>query len=124
MEAIEIAKKHRGVLSFAESKEILKKIGLEIDAKSYYNLRGKEESRMLNSYEEALYLLRELENQDVHVAVKEKYVVDGEGNKTDRIIKCIAWWNAEQIRMARRFVSGLLAQTDGTFNTNEKRLLL
>ena len=26
--------------------------------------------------------------------------------------------------MARRFVSGLLAQTDGTFNTNEKRLLL
>jgi hypothetical protein len=26
--------------------------------------------------------------------------------------------------MARRFVLGLLAQTDGTFNTNEKRLLL
>jgi len=51
-------------------------------------------------------------------------VVDGEGNKTDRIIECIAWWNIEQIRIARRFVLGLLAQTDGTFNTNEKRLLL
>jgi hypothetical protein len=38
---------------------------------------------MLNSYEEALYLLRELENQEVYVAVKEKYVIDGEGNKTD-----------------------------------------
>jgi len=102
----------------------LKKIGLEINAKSYYNLRRKEQSRSLSPYEEALYLLRELEAQEVHVAVKEKYVVDGEGNKTDRIIECIAWWNAEQIQMARRFVSGLLAQTDGTFNTNEKRLLL
>ena len=78
----------------------------------------------MNSYEEALYLLCELENQEVHVAVKEKYVIDREGNKTDHIIECIAWWNTEQIRMARRFVSGLLAQTDGTFNTNEKRLLL
>ena len=102
----------------------MKKIGLEIDTKSYYNLRGKEQSRSLSPYEEALYLLRELEAQEVHVAVKEKYMVDREGNKTDRIIECIAWWNAEQIRMARRFVSGLLAQTDGTFNTNEKRLLL
>jgi hypothetical protein len=26
--------------------------------------------------------------------------------------------------MARRFVSGVVAQTDGTFNTNKKRLLL
>jgi hypothetical protein len=26
--------------------------------------------------------------------------------------------------MARRFVSSVVAQTDGTFNTNEKRLLL
>ena len=78
----------------------------------------------MNSYEEALYLLCELENQEVHVAVKEKYVIDREGNKTDYIIKYITWWNTEQIRIARRFVSDLLAQTDGTFNTNEKRLLL
>jgi hypothetical protein len=88
--AIEITKKHRRVLSFAELKEILKKIRLEIDTKSYYNLRGKEESQMLNLYEKALYLLRELKNQNVYVAVKEKYVIDKEENKTDRIIKCIA----------------------------------
>ena len=43
----------------------------------------------MNSYEEALYLLCELENQEVHVAVKEKYVIDREGNKTDYIIEYI-----------------------------------
>ena len=69
-------------------------------------------------------ILRELKAQNVHIAVKEKYVIDREGNKTDRIIECIAWWTPEQIRIARRFVSRSLAQTDGTFNTNEKRLLL
>jgi hypothetical protein len=45
---------------------------------------------MLNSYKKALYLFRELKNQDVHVAVKEKYVIDREGNKTDCIIEYIA----------------------------------
>jgi hypothetical protein len=64
-------------------------MGLKINTKLYYNLHKKEESRMLNSYEEALYLLRELENQDVYVAVKEKYIINREGNKTDRIIKYI-----------------------------------
>jgi hypothetical protein len=48
--AIKVAKTYQGVLSFAESKEILKKMGLEIDAKSYYNLRGKEQSRTLCAY--------------------------------------------------------------------------
>jgi hypothetical protein len=46
---------------------------------------------MLNLYEKALYLLCELENQEVHVAVKEKYVVNKDKNKTDCIIECIAW---------------------------------
>jgi hypothetical protein len=99
-------------------------MGLEIDASTYYNLRSRDQAKSLNPYEEAQMILRELEAQDVHVAVREQYVVDGEGNKTDRIIECIAWWTSEQIRMARRFVSDCLAQTDGTFNTNEKLLLL
>ena len=77
------------MLSFIESKEILKNIGLEIDMKSYYNLRGKEQSRTLNLYKEALYLLCELKNQEVHVAIKEKYVINREGNKTDYIIEYI-----------------------------------
>ena len=57
--------------------------------KSYYNLRRKEQSRSLSPYEEALYLLYELKAQEVHVAIKEKYVVNEKRNKTDCIIKCI-----------------------------------
>jgi hypothetical protein len=37
---------------------------------------------------------------------------------------CIVWWTSAQIQLARRFVSDMLAETDATFNTNEKRLLL
>jgi hypothetical protein len=37
-EAISIAKTHRGILIFSESKEVLKRIGLTIGAKQYYNL--------------------------------------------------------------------------------------
>jgi hypothetical protein len=109
-----------GILPFSESRDILKNSGLEIDPKTYYNLRTKELSRSLNPHEEALLLLRELESRDVHLAVKEQYVLDEEGKKKDRVILCIAWWIPEQIRMARRFVADILAQTDGTFNTNEK----
>ena len=124
IEAIEIAKTLRGVASYGESKEILERMGLEIDQKAFYNLRTKEDTRSLNPYEEAQYILHTLAQEDVHVAVKERYIIDGSGTKTDRIIECIAWWNTQQVRLARRFVSGFLAQTDGTFNTNEKRLLL
>jgi hypothetical protein len=41
-EAIKVAETYQGVFFFAELKEILKKIGLEIDAKLYYNLCEKE----------------------------------------------------------------------------------
>ena len=37
---------------------------------------------------------------------------------------CIVWWTSAQIQLARRFVSDMVAETDATFNTNEKRLLL
>ena len=36
---------------------------------------------------------------------------------------CIVWWTSAHIQLARRFVSDMLAETDATFNTNEKRLL-
>ena len=99
-------------------------MGLELDATTYYNLRSKEETRSLDPHEEARFILLELESRDVHVTVLEKYVADGEGRKTDRVINCIAWWIPAQIKLARRFVSGVLAQTDSNFNTNKKRLLL
>ena len=69
-------------------------------------------------------MLHYLESQNVHVVVDEQYVLDERGEKKDRLITCIVWWTSAQIQMARRFVSDMLAQTDATFNTNEKRLLL
>ena len=49
----------------------------------------KEAIRTLNSYEEAQYILRELENRDVYVATLEKYVVNLVNEKTDYVIDCI-----------------------------------
>jgi len=69
-------------------------------------------------------LLYYLESYNVHVVVDEQYIVDKEGNKKDRIIQCIVWWTLEQIRMARKFVLDMITETNGTFNTNEKHLLL
>ena len=99
-------------------------MGLTIDANRYYNLIRKEQTYSLSPQEEALMLLHYLESRNVHVVVDEQYVLDEEGNKKDRVILCIVWWTPEQIRMARRFVSDMLAETDATFNTNEKRMLL
>jgi len=112
------------VLTYSESKDILKRIGLTIQPKQYYNLIRNENSHSLSPQEEALLLLHYLESQEVHVVVDEQYVLDERGEKRDRVITCIVWWTSAQIQMARRFVSDMLAQTDATFNTNEKRLLL
>ena len=99
-------------------------MGLTIGAKQYYNLIRKEQSYSPSAQEEALMLLYYLESRNVHVVVDEQYILDERGVKKDRVIMCIVWWIPEQIRMARRFVSDMLAETDATFNTNEKRLLL
>jgi hypothetical protein len=99
-------------------------MGLTIAPKQYYNLLRNEQAFKLSPQEEALLLLHYLESQNVHVVVDEQYVLDERGEKKDRLITCIVWWTSAQIQMARRFVSDMLAQTDATFNTNEKRLLL
>jgi hypothetical protein len=77
---------------------------------------------MLNSYKKALYLFRELKNQDVHVAVKEKYVIDREGNKTDCIIEYIAYeiqskleWLDGLFQAYLRKLTALLIQTRNAF---------
>lgn len=123
-EAISVAKTHRGILTYSESKEVLKKMGLTIDPNRYYNLVRKEQSESLSPQEEAMMLLYYLESQSVHVVVDEQYVLDERGDKKDRVIMCIVWWTSAQIQLARRFVSDMVAETDATFNTNEKRLLL
>ena len=123
-EAISVAKTHGGILTYSESKEVLKKMGLTIDPNRYYNLVRKEQSESLSPQEEAMMLLYYLESQSVHVVVDEQYVLDERGDKKDRVIMCIVWWTSAQIQLARRFVSDMVAETDATFNTNEKRLLL
>ena len=124
LEAIQIAKTHVGKIPYRLSKSVLKDLDLSLDRKTFYNLSRKEQAHKLSPQEEALMLLHHLESSNVHVVVEEQYVRDIAGNKKDRVIECIVWWTPEQIRMARRFVSDMLAQTDATFNTNEKRLLL
>jgi hypothetical protein len=69
-------------------------------------------------------LLAYLEQEGYYIAVDEAYIRDINGNKTDRIIIAIAWWSPEQQRQSRRFMPRRLAESDATFNTNEKRLLL
>jgi hypothetical protein len=69
-EAISVAKTYRGVLTYSESKGVLKNLGQSIDQKRYYNLIRREQSYSL-SPQEALMLLRYLEAQDVRVAIDE-----------------------------------------------------
>jgi hypothetical protein len=88
-DTVQIAQTHRSILSFSDSKEVLKRLGLTIDANRYYNLMRKEQTRTLNPQEEALMLLHYLESRDVHVMVDEQYVLDKAGNKKDRVILCI-----------------------------------
>jgi hypothetical protein len=68
-------------------------------------------------------LLYYLESWDVHIVVDEVYILNERGVRKDRMICCIVWWTSDQIRMAYRFVFDMLAETNATFNTNEKRLL-
>jgi hypothetical protein len=98
-EALRIAETHRGVVSYADSKGILKKMGLEIGKKEFYNLQRKEFACDLNDQEEARLLLEFLERIDVYVAVLDVYILDEQGNRADRVIECIAWWTKEQIRL-------------------------
>ena len=123
-QALALAATHRGIVTFTESKKMLKRLGLQIDSTTFYNLQRKEMIGQLSDQEEARMLLQHLEGKNVHVAIDEEYILDAAGNRIDRVIRCIAWWTQEQIRQARRFVSDMVAETDATFNTNTKRLLL
>jgi hypothetical protein len=58
------------------------------------------------------------------VEVDEAYTLNPDNSKKDRHIQAIAWWSQEQMRLARRFVSRRLVESDATFNTNQRRLLL
>jgi hypothetical protein len=76
---------------------VLKRIGLTIGAKQYYNLIRKEQSYSLLAQEEALMLLYYLKSRNVHVVVDKQYVLNKRGVKKDQVIMCIVWWILEQI---------------------------
>jgi hypothetical protein len=59
--AIEVAKTYQRFLLYSRSNDILKKIGLHIDSKTFYNLQEREQSKSMNLYKKACFILRELE---------------------------------------------------------------
>jgi hypothetical protein len=48
------------------------------------------------------------------VEVDEAYTLNPDNTKKDRYIQAIAWWSQEQMRLARRFVSRRLVESDAT----------
>jgi hypothetical protein len=64
-----------------------------------------------------------LKENSFYPCTQEEYIVEN-GIRTDRVVKDISFMSDEQIRMARRFVSGFLYETNVTFNTNTRRLPL
>jgi hypothetical protein len=102
----------------------LERQGLEINQKTYYNLQRKSQSGQISDQEEMRLILQDLLNAGHHVVVGEVYVLDNNGEKKERHLYSLAWFSQEQIRLSRRFISGCLLESDDTFNTNSKRLLL
>ena len=116
--AIILASTHRGILSYQQSAALLEQEGLELKKKRYWNLRRKEGEGTLTRQEELEYILQMLEDEGVHVRLRDEYELDPTGERKVRIIKDLFWMSAEQIKLARRFVSGFMYETDATFNTN------
>src|SRR5204863_3632975 len=95
-----------------------------IGKKRFWNLQRKEGKGTLTRQEELEYILQLLEDEGLHVRFREEYILDSDGERTGRVIKDLFWISAEQIKMARRFVSGFMYETDATFNTNRLKLPL
>lgn len=56
--------------------------------------------------------------------IQEEYVVSADCKRQDRIAKSIFFCNAEETRLARRFVSSVFNQIDATFGKNRLHLPL
>jgi hypothetical protein len=123
--ALAAAEVHRGVVGYKEHTALLRKDNLpEVGKKKFYNLQRKEGKGTLTRQEELEYILQLLEEEDIHVRYRTEYTVDSDGERDGRVIKDLFWMSPEQIKMARRFVSGYVYETDATFNTNSLRLPL
>jgi hypothetical protein len=123
-EALELASTLRGTVGYTGASEILKKKGQEIDRKQYYNLLWKETQGSVTRQEELTLILKVLEDEGVHPRVRDEYIENENGERTQQVVCDLFWMSSEQIRMARRFVSCFMYKTDATFNTNILRLPL
>ena len=121
--ARQLASIHRGTIGYTASDDILRKEGLHLRQKEYYNLTRKEAKAPLSNQEELQLVMTILEQNGFHPRTREEYIVEN-GMRTKRVVRDIFFISDEQIRMARRFVSGFLYETDATFNTNTRRLPL
>jgi len=68
--------------------------------------------------EQATQLILSLQAQDFRVMPRYKWQLDGKGNRTHKVVEQVFFCSAEQITIARRFVSGFMMETDAIFNTN------
>jgi hypothetical protein len=64
-----------------------------------------------------------LKRYGYHPRTRDKYIVKDRVRKK-KVVRDIFFMSDEQIRLARRFVSGFIYKTDATFNTNTLRLPL
>lgn len=73
--------------------------------------------------EELQFALGTLKTEGFHVRCMEKYLVQNNRPKR-RVVEHFFFCNEEQIRLARRFVSRYLIETDAIFNINQLNLPL
>ena len=122
--AIAAALSLRGEVTYKKASRILKKQGLYLPRKEFYNLERQSEKGELTGTQELTLLLEYLEQDDFRVRILEDYITEEDGKPKDRVIKAIAFANSEMIRLARLFVSGFVYMIDVTFGTNKRRLPL
>jgi hypothetical protein len=96
---------------------------LYLGRKEFYNLQRKQSEGILTDTEEAKLIKEYVEAQGCLCDTLEMYY-KGDDGRQERIIKAIAWWTPEQVRLGRRFVSSFAGVTDATFNVNERYMPL
>ena len=74
-------------MSYQQLAALLEQEGLELKKERYWNLRRKEGEGTLTRQEELEYILQMLEDEGVHVHVRDKYELDLAGEREVCIIK-------------------------------------
>jgi len=67
--------------------------------------------------------MESLERNKYYPCAYKEYIIK-DGKRIGKVVREIFFILNKQIRLARRFVSGFIYETDATFNTNKLRLLL